>query len=113
MKTKFVFEIVIGLIIIIAVLLFGMKGISAIALIVFFPFITRAAKIKGDEREMLIHYKTGNAAFALAILFVVIIYYLQDVSLGSFTVETIWMPLTIGSIILAHGAAGMYVLLRE
>jgi hypothetical protein len=113
MKTRFILETVIGLIIIIAVLLFGMKGISAIALIAFFPFITRIAKIKGDEREMLIHYKTGNITFALAILFVVIIYYLQNINLGSFTVETVWMPLTIGSIIFAHGAAGMFVLFSE
>ena len=113
MKTRFISETVIGILIMLAVLIWGQPGTAAITLIVLFPFITRASKIKGDEREMLIHYKTGNIAFALAILFVIIIYYVENISLNGFKIIDVWMPLTIGSIIFAHGIAGLFVLSTE
>ncbi len=113
MKAKFISEAVIGLVIIISVLLFGERGLSAIALIALFPFINRLSKIKGDEREMLIHYRTGNIALGLAVLFVIIIYYFENFTIGKITIESIWMPLTIGSIIFAHGFSGLFVLMRE
>ncbi len=113
MKVRFISEVIISLLIILAVLIFGEKGIAAISLLVLMPFVTRAAKIKGDEREMLIHYKTGNLSLGLTVLFVIIIYYLQNISLGAFTINDIWMPLTIGAIMFAHGISGLFVLMNE
>ncbi len=113
MKLRFLFETAVGLVIIVAVLLFGQAGLSSIALLALFPFVLRIAQIKGDEREMLIHYKAGNLSFGLAILAVVVIYYLQNINVNDFTIESVWMPLTVGSIVLLHGVAGLFVLFKE
>ena len=58
MAFRFWYELAFGVITLIAVLIFGQKGIVAIVPLALLPIITRIKKIKPDERDNYLFYKS-------------------------------------------------------
>ena len=58
MLFRFWYEFIFGIITLISVLIFGEKGIVAIVPMAFIPLIMRIKKIKPDEREKQLYYKS-------------------------------------------------------
>lgn len=58
MAFRFWYEFIFGLIALISVIIFGPRGIVAIVPIAFLPIIMRAKKMKSDERENYLFYKS-------------------------------------------------------
>ena len=88
MKRRFYFELILGLIGLAAVIIFGMAGFAVFALFAFYPWI---ARVKADEREYQLFYKTGNAAAILTFLACILIYYLSDTSMNGRLVGDLWL----------------------
>ncbi len=65
MKTRFYYELIVGVIGLIAVLLFGIPGFAAFALFAGYPQIKTG---KPDEREYQLFYKAGNITAVATLL---------------------------------------------
>jgi hypothetical protein len=107
MNKRFAYELAVGIITIIAVLLFGMKGNAVLALLAFQPFI---GKKKGwDEREFQLFYRVGNYTAGASLLACVIIYECSDLIFNGQEIGKNWLGLVVSSFIIAHGAAGRLI----
>ena len=109
MKKKFVYELIVGVIMLIAVSMFGVKGIAALALLSAHPFI---GKKKMDEREMQLFYRVGNFTAGAVLFAAVIISYFSDTPINGILVGQNWFGLLMAVFIGAHGVAGL-ILNRE
>ncbi|GAB4286187.1 MAG: hypothetical protein Kow0098_01050 [Ignavibacteriaceae bacterium] len=110
MLLRFGFETIAGLLSIIALLLFGIKGTAAFAVFALLPLILRIRKINPDERELLLFYKSGNYSLAGTIAVILMLYYGWELTTPAGTpVYTLWMPLLIAGIIFVRGITGIIV----
>lgn len=106
MIKRFTYELAVGIILLIAVLLFGTKGLAVLALLAAHPFIGQK---KADERESQLFNKVGNYTAGATLLVCVIIYYSSDVVVNGQALEKLWFGLAVAAFIIAHGAAGLIV----
>lgn len=106
MIKRFTYELAVGIIMLIAVFLFGTKGLAALALLAAHPFIGRK---KADERESQLFNKVGNYTAAATLLACVIIYYFSDAVVNGQSLEKLWFCVAVSAFIIAHGAAGLIV----
>ncbi len=65
-------EFIIGLLTLLAVLIFGSKGFAVIALLAFLPIIMRMKKIKADEREKQLFFKSTQFIINIIVLLILI-----------------------------------------
>ncbi len=114
MNFRFWFESIVGFCCIICILLFGQAGSASIALFALLPVIMRIRKTKNlDERELLLFYKAGNLSIAFFILAICLISFLSKVVINGHAIGASWMFLSITSILMFHGIAGLVVFKRE
>lgn len=106
MKKRFIYELIVGIIILIAVFLFGAKGIAAIALLAIHPFID---KKKADERESQLFNKVGNYTAGATLLACVIISYFSDFIVNGQLIGNNWFGLVLSGFLIAHGASGLII----
>lgn len=104
MKKRFVYELIVGIIMLIAVFLFEAKGIAALALLFAHPFI---GKKKADEREIQLFYKIGNYTAGATLLASVVVYYFSDSIINDFMVGKNWFGLVLSAFLIAHGLIGL------
>ncbi|MDY0217050.1 MAG: hypothetical protein RBS19_08855 [Bacteroidales bacterium] len=104
MRKRFVYELIVGIIMLIAVFLFGAKGIVALVLLSAHPFI---GKKKADERESQLFNKIGNYTAGAVLLVSVIVYYFSDSVINGFVVEKNWFGLVFSAFLIAHGLLGL------
>jgi hypothetical protein len=109
MKKRFLFELSVGVVLAIAIFVFGTAGLAALALLAFQPFI---GKKKADEREYQLFYKAGNVTAAFTLLACVIIYYFSDVAVNGQLIGKNWLGLVVAAFLLVHGLSGL-VIFRE
>ena len=106
MKTRFAYELLVGIILMVAVLLFGTIGFAAFALFVAQPFI---GKKKADERESQLFLKVGNYTAGATLLACVVIYFFSDLVINGQLIGKNWLGLVVSSFLIAHGAAGLII----
>jgi len=112
MIKRFVFEMSVGTIGIICVLIFGEKGMAALALMALLPLVIRYTKKKRkyDEREFQLFYRIGNYTMGILIFVIVLI---DQLMRSGVNLISIWMPLSIGFFFLFHGLIGIIVLSKN
>ncbi len=104
MTKKFVYELFVGVILLIAILLFGTKGLAAMALLAVHPFI---GKRKPDENEKLIFYKTGNYTAGATLLASIVVFYFSDTTVNGQLISKNWLGFVVSVFIISHGIAGI------
>jgi hypothetical protein len=115
MKTRFVYELAVGIIGFVAVLYFGSKGYVALALFAFQPFIgersilTKEAKRKWDEREYQLFYRVGNYTAGATIVALVVIFEMKDMIINNHLINDNWLGLAAGSFLMTHGISGLMI----
>ena len=110
MSKRYVFEIVIGVVTLVSVLLFGPVGYASFSLMAFMVFFT---KKKPDERELHLFYKAGNLTMGLMIVSLVLIDQLKNAMFGPVKVGDYWLSFAITSFLISHGASGLVYTYRE
>ena len=88
----------------IAVFIFGAKGMAAMALLAAQPFI---GKKKADERESQLFNIVGNYTAGATLLACVIIYYFSDLVVNGQLIGKNWLGLVVSAFLIAHGASGL------
>ncbi|MCF8337648.1 MAG: hypothetical protein K9I74_06650 [Bacteroidales bacterium] len=108
MKTRFSYELIVGVVLLVAILLFGVKGIAAIALLAVHPFL-RKKKLEKTERITLLFNKTGNYTAGLTLLASIIIYYFSDAAINDINIGDNWLGLVVSAFLISHGLAGLII----
>jgi hypothetical protein len=106
MNKRFGYELIVGSILLVAVLLFGTVGFTVIALLAAHPFI---GKKKADERENQLFYKVGNYTAGATLLACIVIYYFSDVAVNGQLIGKNWLGLVVAVFLIAHGASGLII----
>jgi hypothetical protein len=106
MKTRFAYELIVGIILMTAVFLFGEKGFAAFALLAAQPFISRE---KADERESQLFNQVGNYTAGLTLLACILIYYFSNLVINGQEIGKFWLGLVVASFLVAHGASGLVI----
>jgi hypothetical protein len=102
---RFAYELAVGVITIGAIILFGSKGQAAFALLALLPLILRILKVKPDERELALFYKSGNLTLALLVSS---LFFFGLTGLEDFFIKN-WMFITASALLIAHGLAGLII----
>jgi hypothetical protein len=110
MNKRFIFELAVGTLMLIAILLFGTAGMAVGALYAGSLFLKKA---KWDEREFQLFYKIGNITAGATLGACVVIFYLSDVMINGFLVGKNWLGLVVACFCIAHGAAGLIVFAKN
>lgn len=114
MLYRFYYQFFVGLIVILAILLFGNDGVISIILFALLPFLRRLfGNKKPDERELQMFYKIGNYTLIIIIAAVVLINKFSSTEINSHLIGTFWAPLTIASIFFGQGIIGIALYYRE
>jgi hypothetical protein len=116
MKTRFIYELAIGIIGIGAVLFWGEIGMATFSLLAFNPFIGKGKsslvkwnRQKWDEREYYLFYKTGNWTMLITLVAMIIIYFCRNLSLNEHLVNDSWLLLSVNAFLFAHGLSGLII----
>jgi hypothetical protein len=106
MTKRFIFELIAGILLLIAVILFGAKGMVALIILAVQPFI---GKKKADEREFQLFYKVGNYTAGAVLVACIIIYECSDMVVNGQLIGKLWLFLVISAFLIAHGASGLII----
>ncbi len=106
MKKRFVYELLVGTILLLAILLFGEKGFAAIALLAGYSFVR---KKKNDERELQLFYKVGNYTAAFSLLGAVAVYYFSNETVNGHLINDNWLGLVVSIFLLSHSISGLLI----
>ena len=109
MEKRFYYELTVGIIGIVCVLIFGIPGFAAFALFAGYPLMKKA---KPDEREYQLFYKAGNLTAVLTLLACIVIYFCSDFIVRGNRIGDLWIFLACFSYLVAHGVTGLLVLKR-
>ncbi len=110
MKKKFIYELTIGILMLIAMLIFGPSGMAVAALYAGSIFLRRE---KLDERELQLFYKIGNITAGATLLACIVIFQFSDAILNGFQIGKNWLGLVVSCFFIAHGATGLIVFSRD
>ena len=106
MISRFIFEIVLGIVCFTAVLLFGNVGFASFGLFGLMPLVSRK---QPDERELQLFYKVGNTTMGVFILALVAIHFLQPVTISNFKIGDNWLIISTGVFMIIHGLTGIII----
>jgi len=107
MKRRFAYELIVGIICLIAILLFGETGMIAFVLFAAHPFI---GKKKADERENQLFNKVGNITAGATFLAAVVIFMCSDFEVNGHLIDEFWLGLVAAAFLMSHGMAGLIIL---
>jgi hypothetical protein len=110
MKTRFAYELFVGIILVIAIIFFGGKGFAVFALLALQPFI---GKKKTDERERQLFYRVGNYTAGATLLAATAIYYFSDVLVNGIPFGKYWLGLVVAAFLVSHGVSGLIIFKRN
>ncbi len=109
MEKRFIYELTVGILMLIAILIFGTAGMAVAALYAGSIFLRRK---KWDEREFQLFYKIGNITAGATLVACIIIFQSSDVILNGFQIGKNWLGLVVSCFFIAHGATGLIVFSR-
>ncbi|HQJ47131.1 MAG TPA: hypothetical protein PK195_10830 [Ignavibacteriaceae bacterium] len=72
MLLRYWYEFITGVLILLAVLIFGSKGLTALAILAFLPIIMRIKKIKPDEREKQLFFRSTQLIINIIVFSIII-----------------------------------------
>ena len=110
-KKIFLVELISGILGVIFIMLFGVKGIAIIALYAISIFLKEKREISMEEK--LLFYKTNSITFVFVLLLLFLLFFIQDYQLftnSSFFVKDIWIYLAITFTLFAHGVIGLIMI---
>jgi hypothetical protein len=110
MKFRYYFEAIVGTLCFISILLFGAAGGASLSFLAFLPVIMWKIKVRPDERELQLFYKTGNLTWGLQFVVLTIIYLLGNFNVNGHIIASNWFTLAIAAIIMVHGITGIIFL---
>ena len=110
MNKRFTYELIVGILMLIAILLFGNKGMAVVALYAGSIFLRRE---KWDEREFQLFYKIGNITAGATLVACIVIFQFSDVILNGFQIGKNWLGLVVSCFFIAHGATGLIVFAKN
>ena len=110
MKFRYYFETVVGTLCFISILLLGPAGGASLFLLAFLPVIMWKIKVRPDERELQLFYKTGNLTWGLQFVVLAIIYFEGSLNANGHLIASSWLTLAISAIIMIHGITGIIFL---
>ena len=105
MNKRFILELSVGLLVLIAVLFFGPKGMALFALLAIHPFVAKKKKL--DERESQLFYKIGNYTAGFTLLASVTIFYFSDSLINGHTIGENWLYFVCSAFLISHGISGL------
>lgn len=105
MNNRFALELIIGITMLIAVLLFGTPGLVVLVLLSAHPFMHK----KMDETEKLLFYRVGNYTAGAVLVAAVIIFAFSEIAINGILLGQKWFGLLLAVFIGAHGAAGLFL----
>ncbi len=106
MVLRFLYEAIVGFLTFVAILLFGEKGFAVFALLAILPVIMRVAKVKADERELLLFYRAGNVTLAATMLAIILIHFTSGWTVNGHLIGDHWMQLSVAAVLFCHGIIG-------
>lgn len=105
MYFRYLFGVIVGVITITSILLFGEKGVIALALLAFRPAIMRLKKMNADERELSLFHRTNTVTLGI-ILFVITAAFLIMGEKAKELFSYYWLTLFAGIVIAVQGLVG-------
>lgn len=109
MTGRYLIETIVGGIALLGILFLGEAGTAFLALLAITPLYMRWQKIKPDELELQLFYKTGNWTMAAMVLALILIDRFFNQSVNGHLISENWMPLAISAIIFLHGLIGLTI----
>jgi len=110
MIKRYMFEMAVGIVTLVSVLLFGPVGYASFSLMAFMVFFS---KKKPDERELQLFYKAGNMTMGLMIISLVVIDQLKNATFGPIKVGDYWLSFATAAFLVSHGVSGLVYTFRE
>lgn len=104
---RYFYEAFVGAICITLILLVGTKGLAGLALLAFLPVFLRARRVRPDERDLSLFYKTGNLTLGIMLISVFLIYKFSSAGMHGHTLGENWVGLIAALAVLFHGLAGL------
>lgn len=108
MNKRLILELTVGILLLLAVLIFGQKGMAVFALLAIHPFIVKKKKL--DERESQLLNKTGNYTAAITLLASIVIYYFSDSIIMGQSIGENWLFYVCSAFLISHGASGLLIM---
>jgi hypothetical protein len=105
MNKRFILEFIVGIILLVSVLIFGQKGMAALAFLAIHPFIKKKKKL--DEREIQLFNKIGNFTAGATLLVSVAVYYFSDFVINGWTIGANWLFYVLSAFLISHGMSGL------
>ncbi|MFH0735531.1 MAG: hypothetical protein V1773_11655 [bacterium] len=112
MSFRFGYELVVGLVTLIMILLLGAKGLIFFVLFLPLPILMRAKKYEPDERELQMFYKAGSYSTAGIIIIVVLISKFSYLIINGHKLGDSWAGLCVASFMFVHGILGFWFFKR-
>ncbi len=108
MNKRFILELTVGILLLVAVLVFGQRGMAVFSLLAIHPFIAKKKKL--DERESQLFNKIGNHTAAITLLASVAIFYFSDVIINGQSIGENWLFYVCSAFLISHGVSGLLTL---
>ena len=108
MNKRFILELTVGIILLVAILIIGQKGMAVIALLAIHPFIAKKKKL--DERESQLFNKIGNYTAAITLLASVATFYFSDLIINGQAIGENWLFYVCSAFLISHGVSGLLII---
>lgn len=108
MNKRFILELTVGIILLVAVLIFGQKGMAVFALLAIHPFIAKKKKL--DERESQLFNKIGNYTAVITLLASVATFYFSDLIINGQAIGENWLFYVCSAFLISHGGSGLVIM---
>jgi hypothetical protein len=110
MKTRFIFETIIGVIGILALIMFGSKGGSVTVLIVLFPFIT---KKKFDDEDKILFKKVNMYTLVPFSILLAAMFVFFNQQINGYAIRDLCVWLFGFFFLLSHGIMGIMFFMNK
>jgi hypothetical protein len=111
MNKRFYYELLVGIVTLLATYLMGVLGFLGFILMIPHPFIFR--RNKPDERELLLMHYTATLTLSLMLMVLIVLYYMSEWSFGGLNIGKNWLQFAVLSFLITHGAAGVFIFRQE
>lgn len=110
MVFRFWYELITGLLTLCSILIFGEQGIKAILLLALLPLIYRLRKIKPDERETQLFYKSTQYIVNIIVIVILVSVFILGIKISDLTsISTFNLYFIMLSILILVSALRLYL----
>jgi hypothetical protein len=109
MYFRYFYGAFVGTISILAILLWGEKGIVVLALLALRPLVMRWKKMEPDERELSLFHKTNTITMGIIIFLLILLYFVVEQNLKDIKIPY-WLTFFAASAVAIQGIVGFILL---